>query len=238
MEDVKEKPKVVYSVESKRGCGYRHPGKNGVGIYLTSPAGGENCERLPWPLTVCPCCGGGIRPARGWTWVRPSLLFPKNQEPICTCHGGAYHHSNLSHYRRCPVCNPDGVIGPDKDAGLIWIGEKFYPTPHDFLREGAEMGLSRKLSAIPNGFKLGETWVLLGYRKAIQEPNSPQMGDEITWVPGIFQVWRPTGLDLVINDPDDIPERALNIAKTHPEARLVKVIKDADVDDLFDDDDE
>ena len=50
-------------------------------------------------------------------------------------------------------------------AGLLWIGEQFYPTPGEFTREAEELGISRRISAVPRDFKLGETWVLFAHRK-------------------------------------------------------------------------
>ena len=53
-------------------------------------------------------------------------------------------------------------------VGLIWVGEKFYPTPQDFCAEAEKMGISRRIPAVPNDFVLGETWVWLAHRKAIE----------------------------------------------------------------------
>jgi hypothetical protein len=56
--------------EKKRGCGYRKPG----GMYLISGKPSAPCGKLPLPLTVCPTCNQGIKPARGWTTINGAKL--------------------------------------------------------------------------------------------------------------------------------------------------------------------
>lgn len=70
-------------IETKRGCGYRSPGKDGIALYLMGKGNFESCERLPFPLTVCPCCGGGIGFFRGFKWIIPKQLFNPINEPVC-----------------------------------------------------------------------------------------------------------------------------------------------------------
>ncbi len=66
---------TVIKNESKRGCGYRKQG----GLYLMAGGPSAECGKLPLELTVCPCCGAGIKPARGWTWVNAEALFASKQ---------------------------------------------------------------------------------------------------------------------------------------------------------------
>jgi hypothetical protein len=206
---------VVTSTEHARGCGYRKPSKNGVGIYLVGPGLAAPCGRLPLPLTVCPCCSAGIKPTRGWTWIEPSLLFPTSdllrRVPRYCCAG-------LDACRTCPV----GIQPVTGKHGLLWTGEKFYRSPHIFMAEARQMGVSRKLGAIPNGFKLGETWVFLAHRLTIPDGQGG-------FTPGIFTMFRPTGVDLVIDDADNVPERAVKLAEQIGDGtRIVKVIRDVD----------
>jgi hypothetical protein len=58
--------------EGARGCGYRKPG----GLYLVSGELSEPCPLLPFETSVCPTCGEGIRPARGFTWVDGAKFIP------------------------------------------------------------------------------------------------------------------------------------------------------------------
>jgi hypothetical protein len=209
----------VVSVEKARGCGYRSSGKNGVGIYLMGGLYNEHCERLPFPLTVCPCCGAGIKPARSWTWVDPRLLFSEEQEPRCQTLSkadGAHGH-NCS---MCPLCNAKGYFNESERSGLLWVGEKFYPTPEHFLKEAVNMSVSRKIASVPHGFETGKTWVFLAHIRGCQNENEKPS-------PAIIHAFRPGKVDLVVDDLDKPPDRALNLAKTLGEenCRLVKVVK-------------
>lgn len=173
------------AVESRRGCGYRKIG----GLYLVGGGAGIACDRLPFELCVCPTCNQGIKPARGWTWCNVAALFqgahtcwsgyPADQYSLCACASTNF----------CPLCVKPEVMGR---AGLVWIGEKFYRSPDAFIAEGRELGLSRRIKAVPQGFKIGETWVLLAHAKAL---GSNIDGDDL---PGIFCVWRPSRLEKIM----------------------------------------
>jgi len=126
--------------ERERGCGFRKPG----GLYLISgEIAATPCGKLPLVLDVCPTCGGGIKPTRGWTWVSAAALFAERE-----CKGGECE--------TCPLAMP-GRMGR---TGLIWIGGSFYKRPHDFTAV-----------AIPKGIEVGKTWVLLAHRQAVQNPD-------------------------------------------------------------------
>lgn len=212
----------VVSVEKARGCGHRSSGKNGVGIYLMGSLYHESCERLPFPLIVCPCCGAGIKPARSWTWVDPRSLFSEEQEPRCLtlskADGASGHNCP-----KCPICNAKGYFTETERSGLLWIGEKFYPTPEHFVKEAINMGVSRKISAIPHGFEVSKTWVFLAHIRGCQrEKEKPS--------PAIIHAFRPGKVDLVVEDLENPPDRALNLANAigDENCRLVKVVKDVE----------
>lgn len=206
--------RVVTSIEQARGCGYRKPSKSGVGIYLIGPAQGAPCGRLPLPLHVCPACSAGIKPSRGWTWITPSSLFQLSAE---TCAAG------VEACNTCPIGRLWGA-GITGRHGLLWIGEQHYKSPHLFMAEARKRGISRKLGAMPKDFKLGETWVFLAHRSTIPDPDKP--GE---FLPGVFSVFKPTGVDLVIADEKNVPERAIKLAEEiGSAARIVKVVRDAD----------
>lgn len=167
------------SVEPRRGCGYRKIG----GTYLVSGPGGLPCDRLPFPLTICPTCSCGIKQTRGWTWVNPAVIF-----------GGAHRvdvPSGCQDVRpeRCPACN-----GAVERAGLLWIGERFYKTTADFMAEGVSLGFSRRITAIPRDFKVGETWVLVAHPKAYHKLDHPA---GVVDLPGIFLVWKPERIEKI-----------------------------------------
>lgn len=197
------------AVEARRGCGYRKVG----GLYLVSEPGGVPCDRLPFALTVCPVCSCGIKQSRGFTWVNARALF-----------GGVHMEcSDDTHRHWCPVCS-----GSIERAGLLWIGEKFYKTPGEFARESDALGVSRRIAAVPRGFVVGETWVLLAHPKACLVPaercHKPIEGTQnlctqveghdepcrclaldidtpaVKPAPGIAQVWKPQRLEKILKE--------------------------------------
>lgn len=231
-------PNIHTSVEGRRGCGYRKPG----GMYLMGGSLSAPCGKLPRRCDQCPSCGHGMRPARGWTWVDGREWFSRgdcaeNPLPLtrevlsdglardagATCHG-------------CPLRTP-----PER-AGLVWIGEKFYPTKEDFKREAATMGISRRLPtrSIPRGLVVGETLVLLAHRKGmpvtcpecngmghVQERTGPGLGPcercNATGrvdVPAIFSAFIPTHLEYVVKGTES--EKELEAMEKRG-IRLVKV---------------
>lgn len=152
------------AVEARRGCGYRRVG----GLYLVSEGQGRPCCRFPIELHVCPTCSAGIKASRGWTWLD---IAPFTRSP---CKVAA----------ACPLESPSGRVG------LLWVGEVHYPTPAHFDLEAAALGISRRISKVPRGFVLGETFVALAHRKAIQAGEGFRSG--------IFRLFRPTRLELIV----------------------------------------
>lgn len=172
--------------DRKRGCGWRKAG----GLYLVAEGVDRACGVLPIPLERCPVCNHGIKPSRGWTWVDVAPLIPRTDlgEIICRAPNGY-----------CKSCS----FPREGKHGLLWIGEQFYATPQQWLRETASQGVSRRITALPNGFKLGETWVLVAHRKAIVDgvflgPEGPIHH----WIPGIFQAFKPSAVEYVVKDDD------------------------------------
>lgn len=203
-------------VEGKRGCGYRKAGADGVGIYLMGEGIWHVCGKLPYALEVCPCCGGGIKQSRGFTWINPSKLFVK--DPISKCEESPEHAHCLMNRVNLPV-----------QAGLLWVGEKHYPTPQSFAREAIERGVSKKISAVPRDFKIGTHVIYMAHPKC--QLRRPEIGEnpEEAYGAGVFMAFRPTHIDLVIDDPENIPEKALNLKNKHgDDAQIVKIIRDID----------
>lgn len=172
-------PSIVVSHEGKRGCGWRKVG----GLYLVTKHPGWNCGRLPIPLTTCPCCGAGFKPARGWTWVDTALLF--KDIPMCQTPD------------KCTFCalHDPTTLGR---AGLLWVGEQFYGRPAAFDEEVRTAGISRRINQVPLGFKAGETWILLAHRRAILT-GPLELGQEPGWTPGVFHVFRPEQIDVIVD---------------------------------------
>ena len=204
------------SNEPERGCGFRKPG----GLYLVAGFGAAPCGKLPLPLTVCPCCGAGIKFARGWTWISPAKLFD----------GVECRYAGDPDRIKCFGCPLD--VPPER-AGLIWIGEKFYKSAGAFTDEVAAQGISRRITSVPHDFKLGETWVLLAHRKAVEEvcpicEGSCQSDGERCfncegvgrlYTPGIFYVFRPEAIEYIVKgdeseeELDRMEKRGISLVK-------------------------
>lgn len=212
------------AVEKKRGCGYRKVNAT----YIVSDALGEPCHRLPLPLSVCPTCKCGVKPARGWTWVAPAIL-------------GAGCGEKRKHCRACVICTPS-LLG-DEPVGLLWIGASFYPTPEHFMEEASRQGVSRRIARIPRGFVAGQTWVLMAHREAIEPaplPPGPRgklraVTDEAVeaelearrWTPGIITCFRPKAVELILRRSDATPSR---VAEEAERGVRVVVVPDGDPD--------
>jgi len=228
---------VEISLEAARGCGFRRTGKDGFGLYLVGGAPGEPCERLPFPLTACPCCGAGIKFTRSMTQIDATSLFAETVIPFCTSpmgpRGKLYVEPQSHHHYACPLCNPHGV-----DGWLMWVGRQHYTAP-GFMREAAERGISKRIGALPRDFKVGESWVYLAHLDAVG-PWLPQYPEREAWLAsatpgefapmhGVITVYRPR-LEVVVNttDLDELPEYAKKLAEKHG-ARLVKVVRNEPV---------
>jgi hypothetical protein len=158
------------AVEPRRGCGYRKVG----GLYLVGPKLGDDCCKLPIPLAVCPTCNQGVKQTRGWSWIdpRPWLTEPCSlRKPLC------------------PAATP-ALLG-DR-VGLLWIGRAFYKSPGAFMHEASVYGVSRRISGVPRGFKVGEHWVFLAH------PEACWTGENKT--PGIFSIFRPTAIEKILTE--------------------------------------
>lgn len=194
------------AIEPKRGCGYRKVG----GIYLVSDGAGHACHRLPIPLHVCPTCNQGIKQARGFTWVdAETLLSPACEEGVrkCDCP------------ELCSACHPVLLNDETGRAGLLWVGGKFYPKAEDFNREANSLGISKRIAAVPRGFKVGESWVLLAHPTACPVQAVENVGLVETPVnkegtPGVFRIFRPQRVEKIITESmSKVPEIMEELAK-------------------------
>lgn len=166
---------IRISYEHARGCGYRKKG----GMYMVSGGLVKACERLPIYLHVCPVCGGGIKFSRAWTWINPAKLI------------------GLECAFETKDCRPCAIKLSGEKAGLIWVGEKFYSTTRDFTQEAIRQGICRRIQTIPHDFKLGETWIYLAHKKAVE-------GKE----PGIFGLYKPERIEYVVKGDETEEELA------------------------------
>jgi hypothetical protein len=132
--------------EGKRGCGFRTVGS----MYLVGGFYAVPCDRLPYPLDVCPTCGGGIKVSRAFTRITPLTLFGN-------------HEGCMDQHHPCRICDPTSDL-----AFIMRVGEKYYPTPGHFMSEGMDMGISKKIPWIPKELELGKTHIFLAHPKACE----------------------------------------------------------------------
>jgi hypothetical protein len=155
-------------------------------------------------LHRCPCCGTGIVPSRGWTWVSPVLIA---QDALPCRKAGL----------QCKLCIVERLIEESRYAdykmvehlcGLLWIGEQFYATPRDFSEEAAELGISRRVHSVPRGFKLGETPVMLAHRKGTVEwITNPDTGaPQPVQVPAVFSIFVPSAVEVIVSGDESDDE--------------------------------
>jgi len=188
--------------EHKRGCGWRKAG----GLYLVSDGLGIPCGKLPIPLRVCPTCGHGIKPSRGWTWINGTELVKD-----VTCQ---FSVIDIQDCKTCPLNGDPGRVG------LIWIGEKYYKTASDFTNEAIRQGISRRIAMVPRDFKLGKTWVWLAHRKGLTQicPDCNGSGaafgidcdfcngEGYIYTPAVFHAFKPTAIEYVVTGKESDAE--------------------------------
>ena len=210
------------AVETKRGCGYRRVG----GLYLVGGGLSAPCDRMPYPLDRCRTCGGGVKFTRGHAWLQPDFfsvhVAPKH--PLDT-------RQECLDSSPCPVCHNRDDFGSHL---LLWIGRSHY-SPDAFLLESLNLGVSRRIAALPKGLVLGETWVLLAHLDAVPEPRGldhlpicancgadnqahPHPGctdgyKSTAPTPGIFCAFIPRAVELILKESDATAERREKEAK-------------------------
>lgn len=192
--------------EGKRGCGYRKPG----GIYLISDGLMKVCDLLPLELSTCPCCGEGIKFSRSFKWISHEI-FKEAKCPVCP--------------KGKPGCVP--FDGSQKMMGLIWIGKQYYKTAESFTREAMSMGISRRIKSVPQGFVLGETWVLIAHITVF-----PKVVDgKIEKVPGVFSAFLPTEIQYVVKG--DESEEELDALEERGITPVIVEYPNSEIPDLF-----
>ena len=168
------------AAEKRRACGYRKVG----GLYLCGSGEGMSCCKMPLITSICPTCGHGMRQTRGWTWIDPK---PWLAEP-CKLPG---------RHLICPLATPE-VLG-DR-VGLLWVGTQFYPSPDVFNREANEMGISRRITAMPRGFKVGEHWVFLAHPRVKWHMEGEGADAKQVWEAGVFKVFKPSAVEKIVTE--------------------------------------
>ena len=215
---------IIKKIEGPRGCGYRVKG----GTYLVADGSGRPCHKLPIPLTVCPCCGEGIKFSRGFTWVTAQLFI----DAECNIDERVSIKTETDR-DPCIGC-PLNVTDPAARFGLLWVGDKFY-SANEFRIEAMRQGISKRIGAIPRGFKVGETWILLahikgGSRSVVlnehETPGGTVRETTIEKFPAIFHAFKPSRIEYVVTGLES--EAELNAMEDRG-ITLVEVIRDIDL---------
>jgi hypothetical protein len=184
----------------KRGCGYLQAG----GLYLMSGKLGAPCDRLYFPIPVCPVCGETIRFSRGIQKINALKLFGE-------------HKNCKDETKPCPVCQPQ-----EEGTFLMWVGDKYY-TPEEFVEEAKTLGVSKRINYVPKEFEVGKSWLVLAHQKAIlsQDKEGPKQK------PGIITAIRPTKLVKVLKENQATPDQ---VAELEEQGIDVMPIPDGDED--------
>lgn len=234
------------SVEGRRACGYRKVG----GLYLVGTGRSVACDRLPYPLEACPACGRVAEQNRAHEWLGPEYFADHDttgvpgrevyrvdsyRRGIVSARSPCPDRTNAAELRKAAGDHP-GRHDPICERWterrlLLWVGRAFY-SPGSFTQEAEAMGVSRRLTQIPKGLVLGETWVLLAHPEACYEQLSWAFNwlfgeGEIGRAPGVFFAFRPQRLELVLRQSDATPER---IAKEAARGVTVVAVPDDDKD--------
>jgi hypothetical protein len=101
----------------------------------------------------------------------------------------------------------------------MWAGSAHYPTAESYILEAAELGVSKRVSAIPKGIKPG-VWCFIAHRKAVPWiPGGPPVG------PGVIHVFKVSSLDYIVRG-DETEDQIERLEKRG--LRLVRVFIDDD----------
>ena len=183
--------------EHQRRCGWRKEG----GLYL---AGGDvvvlsGCKkRLRRTAREA-----GIVLSRGWAWVDTGEILDGCKwdsmvvfaEPLAGSPSellmspgcGSLHGGSL-----CPLSDP-----PQR-AGLLWIPKAYYPWPLCFYQEASALGIAFRIRALPKGFEIGKTMVLLAHVNAVFNDRSLHEYRELAYIPGIYAAFIPQAVEYVV----------------------------------------
>jgi hypothetical protein len=166
---------------------------------------GIACCKLPILLKVCPTCNGGIKQTRAFQWINIQPWLAGK-----TCDLGQ---------PQCPAF--DAQVFGDR-VGLMWIGTQFYPNPATFIAEANRLGISRRIKAIPRGFKLGRDWVFLAH------PKIHYIEESDKWIGGIFRIFKPEYFEKIITKQMSDDEEEME--KLEKKGIVPVVVPDDDMD--------
>ena len=98
---------------------------------------------------------------------------------------------------RCPVSPGMSDLMSQERAGLLWVGKSFYPTSTDFIMEAITHGISKRISQVPRGFKVGKTWVFIAHPEGLS-------GFDGKPVPAAILAFRPTRIEMIVTETQSL----------------------------------
>jgi hypothetical protein len=202
------------SIEQKRGCGFRRVhGTYLVGLGLTMV-----CDRLPIPLDVCPTCNEGLKFNRNPREINADKMFGQHNLV-------AHNEIGLLTTKPCPedscyVCRPPS----DAPCYIMGVGERHY-SPESFITEAMQMGVSKRIPAIPKNLVVGKSIVFLSHKKAILKGQDDK-GKDI-FQHGIFYAFIPQRVERLYWSSEDTPELREKLEK---QGITAVIVPDGDLD--------
>ena len=214
--------------EKQRGCGYRKV----HGTYLCGEGLGASCDRLPFLIKECQCCGFIPAFSRGIQRLNSRYLLEPIYETLAHADMGL-KKATLSHLetgnckdpypKTCPICNPQGFYG------LMWVGHGFY-TPDEFIKEAHEMGVSKRIHKVPKWLEVGKTWILLAHDEVPIVPckfKENGLNLAVDHVKAIFYAFKPQRIERLIWKSEATSEY---IKELEEQGLTLIIIKDGDKD--------
>ncbi len=170
-------------IEPKRGCGYRQLD----GLYLVGTGIQVLCDRLPMPVPdACPTCNCGIKHTRTPRKINALKLW--GEHGYCT--------EDRPFLRKCYVCSPS-----EDTAYIMGVGENHYPTPKDFVEEAIDLGVSKRIPAVPRDVELGKTVVFLTHKKALLLQEKDEKGND-QYQTGVIYAFVVTRIEQIVKQSE------------------------------------
>lgn len=157
------------SYEQRRGCGFRKVG----GTYLVAKGPSRSCCRLPFELDVCPACGTGVKPTRGWTWIDVGRLLAT---PVATTTAKGVATSVATAKRVVDAAvkfvelatqTPDLIAADPHGHGDLELGRRLHAT-------SADLAFAVKEHVSPSGYPVGDE------RGEVRDCGECPMADPVT----------------------------------------------------------
>jgi hypothetical protein len=99
------------------------------------------------------------------------------------------------------------------------VGERYYKSPADFIKEGQKLGVSKRIAAVPKDFKIGKTIVYLAHPKAcIKDGDGAKtkkgQGKMLDYQMGVFCAFRPQKIEQLVWDKDLMGKKGATLKKS------------------------